>query len=147
MSAPALQALTPREASIFACLVDAMLAPEPDLPPVSHTEAVASFDGWLAASPPLNRAGLRAALYVAELLPLATGKPHRLRRLDRDSRAALLARMEKRAPAPVRLLLTSLRVFAAFSYYGDDSVARRLGYDADAIVARGRELRAREGRP
>jgi hypothetical protein len=142
-----LQALTPREASIFACLVDAMLAPEPDLPPVAHTEAVASFDGWLACSPPINRLGLRGALYVAELLPLATGRVTRLRRLEREQRAALIARMEKRAPAPVRLLLTSLRVFAAFSYYGDDQIARRLGYDADAIVARGRQLRMREGRP
>jgi hypothetical protein len=33
------------------------------------------------------------------------------------------------------------------AYYGDDDVMRQIGYDADANVARGRELRRREGRP
>lgn len=147
MSAARLQALTPREASIFACLVDAMLSPEPDLPPVAATNAVSDFDQWLAASPRLNRTGLRAALYMAELLPLVSGHRARLRRLERPERARFVAGAEHAAPAPLRLLFTSLRVFAAFCYYGDDDIARRLGYDADALLQRGRELRAAEGRP
>jgi hypothetical protein len=35
----------------------------------------------------------------------------------------------------------------ALGYYDDPKVARELGWDADAVVARGRELRQREGRP
>ena len=37
--------------------------------------------------------------------------------------------------------------FGQLAYYGDDRVMLRLGYDAEANVARGRELRARDGRP
>jgi hypothetical protein len=36
---------------------------------------------------------------------------------------------------------------AQLSYWGDDALMRSVGYDADANVRRGRELRAREGRP
>jgi hypothetical protein len=36
---------------------------------------------------------------------------------------------------------------AVLSYYGDDGVMLRLGYDAEARVRRGRELRASEARP
>jgi hypothetical protein len=40
-----------------------------------------------------------------------------------------------------------LRRVATHCYYGDPAVMRRLGYDADAVVARAAELRAAEGRP
>jgi len=36
---------------------------------------------------------------------------------------------------------------AQLAYYGDDAVMLRLGYDAEANLQRGRELRAKEGRP
>jgi hypothetical protein len=36
---------------------------------------------------------------------------------------------------------------AALGHYDDPEVARRLGWDADAVAARGRELREAEGRP
>ena len=35
---------------------------------------------------------------------------------------------------------------AKMAYYGDDGVMRSLGYDADAVVARAREVRVAEGR-
>jgi hypothetical protein len=139
-----LRFLTPREASIFACVCDTVVAPEPVLPPVRETDAVASFDRLLAASPPLNRIGLRALLYAAELAPKAL-RMRRLRALAPDERGAALERLEgsRRAARLVELL----EGLACLSYYGDDAVMRRLGYDAEARVARGRELRAREGRP
>ena len=37
--------------------------------------------------------------------------------------------------------------FGQLAYYGDDQVMLRIGYDAEANVARGRELRERDGRP
>ena len=36
---------------------------------------------------------------------------------------------------------------AAMGYYDRPEVARGLGWDADAVIARGRELRRSEGRP
>jgi hypothetical protein len=143
-----LRALTPREASIFACVCDAVVAPEPALPPVRETDAVAFFDDWMARSPALNRAGMRALLHAAELSPLVTGGARRrLRRLDRSERARWLRAVE-RAPSPqVRQLAKLVRGAAQLSYYGDDRVLALIGYDAEANVARGRALRVKEGRP
>ena len=142
-----LRVLSPREASIFACVTDTVVAPEPLLPAVRDTTAVASFDRWLWHSPRLNRAGLRAMFLAMELAPLALGFRARLRALAPDRRAAAFAQAERRGPAAVRGLLKIIKSLAFLNYYGDDAVMLRLGYDADANVRRGRELRAREGRP
>ncbi len=141
-----LTVLTPREASIFTCVCDTVVAPEPLLPPVRETDAVAFLDRWLAAAPALNRLGLRALLYVSELSPLALGQRARLRALPEAGRVAALERAASSAAA-VRALLKLVKGVAFLSYYGDDAVMGRLGYDADAVVERGRTLRAREGRP
>jgi hypothetical protein len=139
--------LTPREASIFACVCDAVVAPEPLLPPVRDTDAVAFFDDWMARSPALNRVGMRALLYALELSPLALRQRARLRRLDRAARTRWLHAVE-RAPNPqVRLVVKLVKGAAQLSYYGDDRVLARCGYDADANVSRGRALRIAEGRP
>ncbi len=142
-----LQALTPREASIFACVIDMVVAPEPHLPPVRDTDAVAAFDRWLVYSPPLNRLGLRGLLYASELSPWLAGGRQRLRRLDRPARTRVLGTIEGARPALVRGLFKLVKGLSCLCYYGDPTVMCRLGYDADANVRRGRELRAREGRP
>jgi hypothetical protein len=41
----------------------------------------------------------------------------------------------------------ALASLGAMGYYDRPEVARRLGWDADAVVARGRTLRRSEGRP
>lgn len=142
-----LAALSPREASIFACLTDAVVAPEPVLPPVRNTDAVAFFDDWMARSPRVNRIGARALLYAVELAPLASGGGRRFRRLDRRRRAAWLKAVERTRMPQVRMLVKLLEGAAQLSYYGDDAVLRRVGYDPEANLRRGRELRAWEGRP
>jgi hypothetical protein len=142
-----LDALTPREASIFACLCDTVVAPEPELPAVNDTGAVAFLDGWLDASPRVNRLALRGLLYAAELAPRGLGLPTRLRRLDAEQRARALAAAEAARSRRARQLVRLLEDIACLSYYGDVGVMRRLGYDADANVRRARELRRREGRP
>jgi len=142
-----LSVLSPREASIFACLCDTFVAPADGLPPVRETDAVTFFDSWLARAPRLNRVGLRAMLYATELLPVAAGKRRRLRALDERGRAAALDAFERSRHSEVRQILRVLKGMAFLSYYGDDSVMGLLGYDADANVARGRELRRLEGRP
>lgn len=142
-----LRVLTPREASIFACVTETLVAPEPLLPRVRDTAAVASFDNWLWHSPPLNRAGLRALILLVELAPRLMGFGARLRRLSPAERAAVVAKAERSGPAAVRGLVRLIKGLTCLSYYGDDAVMRRLGYDADAVLRRGRELRAAEGRP
>ena len=142
-----MKALTPREASIFACFTDAVVAPEPVLPAVRNTDAVTFFDDWMARSPRLNRTGMRALLYALELSPFLTGARTRLRRLDREARTRWLERIESAPRAEVKLVFKLLKGAAQLSYWGDDRLMKAVGYDADANVARGRELRLREGRP
>jgi hypothetical protein len=141
------KALSAREASIFACFTDAVVAPEPLLPPVRDTDAVEFFDDWMARSPRLNRAGMRSFLYLLELSPLVTGAGKRLRRLDRDARAKWLRAIERAPRAELRLVFKLMKGAAQLSYWGDDALMLHVGYDADANVRRGRELRVKEGRP
>ena len=142
-----LRVLSPREASIFACVTETIVAPVPLLPAVRDTTAVASFDTWLWHSPRLNRAGLRGLFYLAEMSPRLLGFGARLRSLAPGERTAALQRAERSGPAPVRGLVKLVKSITCLFYYGDDAVMRRLGYDADAVVRRGRELRMLEDRP
>jgi hypothetical protein len=143
------KALSAREASIFACITDAVVAPDPPiLPAVSQTDAVSFFDDWMARSPRLNRLGMRALLYVLELSPLLAGPRRvRLRRLSREDRTRWLTAIEHAPRVELRLVYKLVKGAAQLSYWGDDSLMKRVGYDADANVRRGRELRIREGRP
>jgi hypothetical protein len=142
-----LTTLTPREASIFACLTDTVVAPEPVLPPVRETTAVEFLDRWLTRAPRLNRVALRGLLYLAELAPLLAGQRSRLRRLDVPGRAAALERLDEGGPPAARQIVKLLKGVACLAYYGDDAVMLRLGYDATANVERARRIRAAEGRP
>jgi len=108
--------LRAREARAAEALVDAVAAPEPPLPPVRDTDALASFATWLAYAPRPNRAVLRAAL-----LGLAAA---RFASRDRAGRLALLRRLG-RSP-----LGEGLRATAAVSYYGDAGVLRSLAHGA-----------------
>jgi hypothetical protein len=143
----ALTAITAREASIFACVCDTVVAPGDVLPPVGQTDAALFFDRWMSRSPRLNRLALRALLHVAELAPLTLGFGGRLRRLEPAARAQYLARVERAGPPQLRQLAKLVKGMALLSYYGDDAVMLRIGYDAEANVRRGRALRMTEGRP
>lgn len=132
-----------REANVFACLVDTIVAPGGALPPLARTDAVSFLDGYMAASPRINRVGVRVLLHTLEVGPLLLGYGARLRRLPAARR---LAYVETLSRSPAGLALQGLEVLAKLAYYGDDGVMRSLGYDADAVVARGREVRLAEGR-
>jgi hypothetical protein len=142
-----LAVLSPREASIFACLADTVVAPEPVLPPVRETDAVAFFDRWMARAPRVNRIALRGLLYTLETGPRLLGFGARMRRLTPERRAEYLRAIERSSVPQLRQLAKLLQGFGQLAYYGDDGIMVRLGYDADANVARGRGLREREGRP
>jgi hypothetical protein len=104
--------MTRREAQLFAALVEEVVRPGGELPPVGQTDAVAAFDAFLRAAPRPNRLVLRGAL---------------------------------RARARLAPLDDVLRRLAAHCYFGDARVMATLGYDAEAVVARAAEVRAREG--
>lgn len=142
-----MRTITPREASIFACFTDTVVAPEPHLPPVEQTDAAEFFDRWLTLAPRLNAAALRVAVGALELGPLALGYRRRLRRLTPEQRVHYLRRIEKSRSPHLRQAAKALKGIAFLCYYGDDGLLRRLGYDADANVRRARDLRLREGRP
>ena len=142
-----LEALTPREASIFACVCDAVVAPRPPLPAVSETDAASFFDWWLVRSPRAHRAALRVLLYAAELAPRALGFGHRLRDLPPAERARAVAALEGARRPAVHRLVKLLRSIAFLAYYGDERVMALVGYDAGAKVARSHALRRGEGRP
>ncbi len=127
-----MRVLSPREASIFACLCDTVVAPAPPLPAVADTDAVEAFDRYLVSTPPLNRLGLRAVVHAAELAPRLLGQRDRLRRLGERERGEALRRAETSRAKPV---VDALEFIARLSYFGDDSVMRLLGYDADARLS------------
>lgn len=81
------------------------------------------LDGFLAASPAPQRLGLRTLLAVGR----------------RPRGAALLVR----APA----LAQVSRSMLAMERYDEPALARALGFDAEAVAARGLALRRAEGRP
>jgi hypothetical protein len=66
-----------------------------------------------------------------------------MRQLPRERR---LAYLDTLADSPARVILQALEVMTKLGYYGDDDVMRALGYDPDAVVARGREVRLAEAR-
>jgi hypothetical protein len=77
----------------------------------------------IAAVPQPQRSGLRAVLALAR----------------RPRGAMLLSRVPPLAQVG--------RALVAIGHYEDPEVSRALGWDAAAVVARGRELRRAEGRP
>ncbi len=108
-----------REARAAAALIDAVAAPEPPLPPVERTDAVASFASWVALAPQPNRAVLRATLLAlaAARFPLRdrAGRLALLRRLGRSPlgggparhRGGQLLRRRRRPADPGPCALTS----------------------------------------
>jgi hypothetical protein len=82
-----------------------------------------ALEDFIAAAPQPQRTGMRALLALAR----------------RPRGAALLNR--------VPLLAQAGRSLLALGRYEDPVVARALGWDAEAVIARGRALRRAEGRP
>jgi hypothetical protein len=81
------------------------------------------LEAWIAAAPHPQRAAMRA-----------------LAALGRRPRGPALLRRA----APADQLAFAL---LAMGHYDEDATSRALGWDADAVVARGRALRREEGRP
>lgn len=139
-----LTVLSGREAAAAARLIEAVVGSQPPgLPAPAQTAALAAFDRLLAAAPRLNRGALRAMLWAVELGPLVGRWRLPLRRLAPAQRAEYLDQLERLPAArPLRAVLALVKL----AFYGEDEVMGRLGYDADAVVGRGRALRVAEAR-
>ena len=88
-----------------------------------QTPSIGSLEAFVRAAPWPQRWGLRALLAIA-----------------RRPRGAALLAYGTPLDQVVRGLLT-------VEHYDDAGVGKSLGWDAEAVVARGRELRRLEGRP
>ena len=128
---------------IFTAFADTVIAPGGVLPPVGDTDAARFLDTWLDRAPKLNAIALRAALHALDLAPLGKHR-RRFHTLPPQARAEFLTHLER---SRLRQAVKALKGVAFLCYYGDDGLMKRLGYDADANLARARALRAAEGRP
>jgi hypothetical protein len=135
--------MTRRELATVGCVIEWAVSPEPPLPAVADTDAVAAFARNFEGGSRPERLALRGLLAALELLPLVSGERRCLARLPGPRRAELLGRLERGPTAPFASALATL---AQLSYYGDLGVMRTLGYDPEPIRARGRAIRAAEGR-
>jgi hypothetical protein len=139
--------LRPREAAVLVALVEAYCRPEPVLPPVEGTDAVAFVDRFAADSRFLNRTVFKAMLRAIDLAPFVAGERKRFTRLDPDRRARFVNGLDGSRFQLLPILSKLLKTLTLMSYYGDLGVLRAAGYDPQANVERGRALRAKEGRP
>jgi hypothetical protein len=139
--------LRPREAAVLAALVEAYCRPEPVLPPVEATDAVAFVDRFAADSRFLNRTVFKAILRAIDLAPFVAGERKRFTRLDADRRARFVSRLDRSRLQLLPILSKLLKTLTLMSYYGDLAVLRAAGYDPQANVERGRALRVKEARP
>jgi hypothetical protein len=141
------KALKPREAAVFASLTDAYCGSVPPFPPVADSDAIGFVGELVGASPRINRLGFRLILRLVDLAPLVRGYRRRLRKLRSPQRDEFLRGLDKSRWFLLRVTGRLLKTITLMSYYGDVAVLRETGYDPDANLARGRALRAREGRP
>jgi hypothetical protein len=142
-----LKALKPREAEIFAGLADSYCSPEPALPPVAQTTAIAFVDDLAARSSRVNRIGFRLILRIVDLVPLVRGYRARFTSLAATRRTEFVRSLDCSRWSIVRILGRLLKTIAVMSYYGDERVLRSTGFDPHAIIARGQALRREEQRP
>lgn len=142
-----LRVLKGREASMFASVADAIVCPNDGYPSIGETSAAYFFDDFLARSSPANRLALRSLVWLAELAPLVLGFRKRLRRLERAERERFVGYVDASSNPLVMAGAGLMKLMATMSYYGDDRLLAIIGHDPEALLERGRRLRAEEGRP
>ena len=109
--------MTDRELRAAEAVIDWAVAPEPPLPPVAQTGAVAAFVSGFDVGPRAQRLGLRVLLLVIGLIPprLSWRKHGRVRE------------------GPAAPLIEALAALAQLAYYGDPTVLDRLARLPSAV--------------
>ena len=128
---------------------DTVVAPEPVLPPVETTDAVAFFDDWLTLAPASStRTGLRALLVATRARARSRSASAAACAASPRTTAARYLRELERKPSPPAAASSSKpsRGSPSSATTATTTLMRRLGYDADANVAP-RARAARRGGP
>ncbi len=128
-TAPTLLVLSPSQAATMAAIAGAVVPTQPGFPTVTQAQVVPRLDEELWLSDASIQDDMRAALDVAEWMPLLYGQFSRFSRLERSAQQALLERWMASSVETVRAIGTNLKLVSHFMYFGHPSSWAAIGYD------------------
>ena len=106
-------------------LFGAMIPAAGGRPGLGDLDLRAFWELFDEAAPALARLGLRAAVWILNLLPLVFGRFRTFSSLDPAGRDAFLAAAAGSRFYLVRQLMMTLKTFAVFAYFQDPGVRKR----------------------
>ncbi|MDT8989309.1 hypothetical protein RQP54_00375 [Curvibacter sp. APW13] len=121
--------LSSGQAVTMAAIAAAVVPSQQGFPSVAQAQVVQRLDEELWLSDASIQDDMRAALDVAEWLPLAYGHFSRFTRLERTAQQALLQRWMASSVETVRAIGTNLKLVSHFMYFGHPSTWAAIGYD------------------
>lgn len=121
--------LSVRQAATLAALAAAVVPTQKGFPTVAQAQVVQRLDEELWLSDTSIQDDMRAALDVAEWLPLLYGHFSRFSRLERLQQQALLQGWMGSSVETVRAIGTNLKLVSHFMYFGHPSTWAAIGYD------------------
>lgn len=128
--APApLLVLTPGQAATMAAFASAVVPTQKGFPTVAQAQVVQRLDEELWLSDSAIQDDMRAALDVAEWLPLLSGNFRRFSHLERAQQQALVQRWMESSLEIVRAIGTNLKLVSHFMYFGHPSSWAAIGYE------------------
>ncbi|TXH88065.1 MAG: hypothetical protein E6Q78_12520 [Rhodoferax sp.] len=113
----------------MAALAAAVVPTQKGFPTVGEAQVVQRLDEELWLSDTSIQDDMRAALDVAEWLPLLYGHFSRFSRLERTAQQALLQRWMESGVETIRAIGTNLKLVSHFMYFGHPSSWAAIGYD------------------
>ena len=126
---PRLLVLSASQGATMAAIATAVVPTQAGFPTAAQAQVVQRLDEELWLSDASIQDDMRAALDVAEWLPLAYGHFSRFSRLDRSAQQALLQRWMGSGVETVRAIGTNLKLVSHFMYFGHPSTWAAIGYD------------------
>jgi hypothetical protein len=129
LAATRLLVLTSSQATTMAALASAVVPTQAGFPTVAQAQVVQRLDEELWLSDASIQDDMRAALDVAEWLPLLYGHLSRFSKLERGQQQALVQRWMGSSVETVRAIGTNLKLVSHFMYFGHPSSWAAIGYD------------------
>jgi hypothetical protein len=120
---------SPAQAATLAALAHAVIPSQKGFPTVAQAQVVQRMDEELWLSDVSIQDDMRAALGVAEWLPLAYGYLGRFSRLTVQQQQELVRRWMESSVDIVRAIGTNLKLVAHFMYFAHPSAWAAIGYD------------------
>jgi hypothetical protein len=128
-AAPPLLVLSATQAATMAALATAVVPSQNGFPTVAQAQVVQRLDEELWLSDSSIQDDMRAALDVAEWLPLLYGHFSRFSTMERSAQQAVLQRWMGSGIETVRAIGTNLKLVSHFMYFGHPSSWAAIGYD------------------